>query len=89
MKKIQLDSGLQLEIDEKVISNNMELLDDLADLDSGDAGAISRVVNRMLSKEQKKKLYNHLRVDGVVPVDAVARSISEIFTKFGDKGKNS
>ena len=89
MKKIQLDSGLQLEIDEKVISNNMELLDDLADLDSGDAGAISRVVNRMLSKEQKKKLYNHLRVDGVVPVDAVARAISEIFTKFGDKGKNS
>ena len=89
MKKIHLDSGLQLEVDETKLTNNMELLDDLAAVTDGDVGAVSHILSMILDAEQKKKLYEHLRKDGIVPADAVVRSIGEIFEKLGDKGKNS
>ena len=87
MKKIRLDSGLNLNIQENAL-NNMELLDDLVDLDEGNGYAISRIVGRILDKEEKKKLYDHLRVDGVTPVDKVVEAMKEIFDKLGEKGKN-
>ena len=87
MKKIRLDNGLDLEIQDSVM-NNMELLDDLVELDDGNGYAISRITKRILSKEEKKKLYDHLRVDGVTPVDKVVECLKEIFDKLGDKGKN-
>ena len=87
MKKIQLDSGLELNIQDSVM-NNMELLDDLVDLDDGNGYAISRIVNRTLDREEKKKLYDHLREDGVTPVDKVVESLKEIFDKLGEPGKN-
>lgn len=87
MKTIKLDSGLELIIQESVM-NNMELLDDLVDLDAGNGYAISRIVGRILDKNEKKKLYDHLRVDGVTPVDKVVESLKEIFDKLGEPGKN-
>ena len=87
MKKIKLDSGLTLEIKENVM-DNMELLDDLVELDEGNGYAISRVVGRILEKDQKKKLYDSLRADGVTPVSKVVETMKEIFDKLGDTGKN-
>ena len=87
MKKIKLESGLELKIQDSVM-NNMELLDDLVDLDDGTGYAISRIVNRILEKSEKKKLYDHLRVDGVTPVDKVVECMKEIFDKLGEPGKN-
>lgn len=87
MKKIRLENGLNIEIQDNV-TNNMELLDDLVDLDEGNGYAISRIVGRILSKDEKKKLYDHLRVDGAVPVDKVVDAMKEIFDKLGEKGKN-
>ena len=87
MKKIKLDSGLALEIKDNVM-DNMELLDDLVELDEGNGYAISRVVGRILDKDEKKKLYESLRVDGVTPVSKVVEAMKEIFDKLGDTGKN-
>jgi len=87
MKKVKLDSGLTLEINENVM-DNMELLDDLVDLDSGNGYALSRVLNRIMDADQKKKLYDHLRVDGVAPITKVTEAMKEIFDKLGEQGKN-
>ena len=66
----------------------MELLDDLVELDEGNGYAISRVVGRILDKEHKQKLYDHLRVDGVVQISKVVDCMKEIFDKLGNAGKN-
>ena len=39
-------------------------------------------------KEQKKKLYDHLREDGTVQVSKVVEALKEIFDKLGEQGKN-
>ena len=87
MKSIRLENGLNLEVREEAL-DNMELLDDLVDLDEGSGYAISRVVGRILSKEEKKKLYDHLREDGVVKISKVVDAMKEIFDKLGSAGKN-
>lgn len=88
MKKIKLDSGLNLAVKEDVM-DNMELLDDLVELDEGDGFAISRVLNRILEPDEKKKLYDHLRENGVTKVSKVVEAMKEIFDKLGETGKNS
>ena len=87
MKKIRLENGLNLEIQDNAL-DNMELVDDLVELDEGNGYAISRVVGRILDKEQKQKLYDHLRVDGVVQISKVVDCMKEIFDKLGNAGKN-
>lgn len=87
MKKIKLESGLALNVRDDVM-DNMELLDDLVALDEGNGYAISRVLNRMLEPEEKKKLYEHLREDGVTKVSRVVNAMKEIFDRLGDNGKN-
>ena len=87
MKNIRLDNGLNLEVREEAL-DNMELLDDLVDLDEGSGYAISRVISRILNKDEKKKLYDHLREDGVVKISKVVDTMKEIFEKLGAAGKN-
>lgn len=87
MKKVSLESGLDLEIRDNVL-DNMELLDDLVDFDSGNGYAISRILGRILEPDQKKKLYDHLRKDGVTPISDVTAALKEIFDKLGPSGKN-
>ncbi len=60
--------------------NNMELLDALTDMDMGNTAAMSTVLKLMLTPEQKKALYDHLRTPGgTVPIEAVAETLQEIF----------
>ena len=87
MKKVKLDSGLTLSVKDDVM-DNMELLDDLVELDEGNGFAISRVLNRILEPDEKKKLYDHLRENGVTKVSKVVDAMKEIFDKLGDTGKN-
>lgn len=71
-------AGFEYTIDEASM-NNMELIDALADLENGDILSVSKVVTLMLGKEQKKRLYDFLRLDnGAVPVDAVSNAVVEI-----------
>lgn len=79
MRQVTTKSGFCLEL-EKERLNNMELLDALADLDGGDGTALSTVMRLLLTREQKKALYDHLRTPGgTVPIDAVTETLKEIF----------
>ena len=89
MKKIKLNSGVTLNIEDDVL-NNMELLDDLVAMDNGDWRAMSNVMQKVLKDEERKKLYDAIRNEkGVVQIDTVSDALNEIFGKLGETGKNS
>jgi hypothetical protein len=92
MKNIVLNDGFTVTIDENV-ADDMELLDDMIDADEGDPIAIARLCTKILGKEEKKRLYDHLRDEHRrVPVTKVVPVIVEIITGIGKKeedGKNS
>ena len=81
-------NGFRFCVDENSM-NDMELVDVLADSTMDDAFRMSHVVRKLLPGDQRKALYDHLRVDGRVPVDAVVATVEEIFAAMGNNGKNS
>lgn len=88
MKKIVLENGLELDVNESAL-NNMELFDALAEMTEGDALALSRVVRLMLGNDNRKKLYDYIRKeDGTVPLEQVDKCITEILNHLGEQGKN-
>ena len=69
------ESGFSIELEESTL-DNMEVLDALSDLDEGNPLAMSRLVVKLLGKDGKKRLYDHLRTeDGRVPASAVESAI--------------
>ena len=55
----------------------------------GNPLAMSRLVVKLLGKDGKKRLYDHLRTeDGRVPASAVESAIMELFQSI-NAGKNS
>lgn len=88
MYKGSTSSGFEFEIDENA-ADNMELVDALAEAADDDMLAVSTVGKILLGKEQRKKLYDHIRtVDGRVPVKEAVNEIMEILQAMGGKGKN-
>lgn len=86
MIKGKTNSGFEFEIPEHVL-NSMELLDAIVAIDEN-LGNISKVVKMILTEDQRKQLYEHLRTkDGNVPIMAVAQEIAEIF-QYNQQGKN-
>ena len=82
------ESGFSIELEESSL-DNMEVLDALSDLDEGNPLAMSRLVVKLLGKDGKKRLYDHLRTeDGRVPASAVESAIMELFQSI-NTGKNS
>ena len=81
-------SGFHFRVDENAM-NDMELVDILADNTMDDSFRMSHVLRKLLPGEQRKALYDHVRVDGRVPVDAVVSAVEDIFTTMGQAGKNS
>ena len=87
MKNVRLENGLNLKVKDGAL-DNMELLDDLVALDEGNGYALSRILGRVLEPEEKKKLYDHLREDGITKVSSITKALKEIFDKLGEQGKN-
>lgn len=86
--QITTKSGFTCEIDKGVL-DNMELVDALAEMNSGDPLAFPVVCKLVLGKETRAKLYDHLRKeDGRVPTEDVDRELSEIMQAMGDQAKN-
>lgn len=81
-------SGFRFSVDKNSM-NDMELVDVLADTSLDDAFRMSHVVRKLLPGDQRKALYDHLRVDGRVPVESVAAAVEDIFAAVGNDGKNS
>lgn len=81
-------TGFQFSVDENCI-NDMELVDILADDSVDEAFRMSSLVKKLLPGDQRKALYDHVRVNGRVPVDAVIAEVEDIFASMGNPGKNS
>lgn len=86
MIKSKTSSGFEFQLEEHIL-DNMELLDTIVEADENPA-LIPKIVNMVLGKEDKKRLYNHLRTEkGNVPIMAVAAEVAEIFN-CNQQGKN-
>lgn len=81
-------TGFQFSVDENCM-NDMELVDILADDSVDEAFRMSSLVKKLLPGEQRKALYDHVRVNGRVPVDAVIAEVEDIFASMGNPVKNS
>jgi hypothetical protein len=81
-------TGFKFSVDKNCM-NDMELVDVLADTSMDDAFRMSHVIKKLLPMDQRAALYDHVRVDGRVPVDAVVAAVEDIFTAIGNDGKNS
>lgn len=81
------ESGFAFELDEESL-NDLELIENLKAVDNGDITVLPDVVEAVLGKEQKKKLYEHIRsLAGRVQIDRVAVELNEIF-KSSNQIKN-
>lgn len=79
-------SGFEFEFDDDVV--DMEMLDCLVEAEDNPA-YIGRIIGLMLGKEQKKRLYDHLRDEnGKVSIEKTAECLIEFFNTIRD-GKNS
>lgn len=67
--------------------NDMELVELMA-ADMPEAFRIAKVAAHLLG-DQKKALYDHVRKDGRVHVDAVEKEIRDILLALGSQEKNS
>lgn len=71
-------SGFNFEISDSLL-NDMEFFELLSQIDDNPI-IFPKIVDKLLGKEQKEELYNHVRLkDGTVPVDKISDEIIEIF----------
>lgn len=78
MIKGKTKSGFSYHIKETAL-DNMELIEIIAEVDD-EPLLVPKLVKMLLGEEQKKKLYDHIRLDdGTVPSMALAEEIAEIF----------
>lgn len=88
MRSGTTSSGFKFKIDE-VDLNDMEFIELMAEAEENPL-KYPKMVERMLGKEQKQKLYDHVRTkEGRVPPDAIANVVEEIFILAGEDAKNS
>ncbi len=73
---------------EKSALNDYELIEGLSGLDDNPL-LISKVIDKLLGKDQVKKLKDHVRIkDGTVPTDKISEEITDIFENSGEELKN-
>lgn len=80
-------TGFAFSVDESCM-NDMELVDILADDATDESFRMSKLLKKLLPT-QRQALYDHVRVDGRVPVDAIIAEVGDIFAAMGSTGKNS
>lgn len=94
MKSGKLQNGFKFKVDEASL-DDMELLEDLAEIDKGNVLKYPSAIERILGKEQKAKLYDKIRdpETGRVTATATSEALTEIIevlnSQTEDAGKNS
>lgn len=84
MKHLTLECGFELDVEEAQFED-MELFDAVAEMEAGNALALSRVTAKILG-DHRAELYDFLRDEnGRVPVKAVTAAVVEIFQKGASK----
>ena len=87
MLKGKTKSGFEFEIDEK-IADDMELLEAIAEAET-ETYKFPKVLEKVLGKEQKQRLYDHVRTKkGNVPIEKAMNAFVEIMNAAGEQTKN-
>ena len=80
---VKTESGFECDVNIRCL-NDMRMLDDLVELDNGNAAVYPRVINRLLPPADKERLYEHIQdEDGVVPIERFGEELKEIFAAVG------
>ena len=75
-------SGFHFKIDTEIF-DDIELLEMIRDADDNDITAVSGIIEKLLGRKQKRKLYDHLRNEkGIVQASLVLQTIVEIFEQI-------
>lgn len=78
-QKITTSSGFSCVVAPEAL-NDMEIIDCLVEAQEGDLTAWTKVIKKMFSPEEKKRLYDHIRDEsGRVPPEKLMQEIGEIF----------
>ena len=86
MVHVKTSCGFEMDAD-KIMFDDMELLDAVADVDNGHPERLPYVVNKIVG-DRKKDLYDLLRgEDGRVPISKIKEPILEIINQVA--GKNT
>lgn len=81
-------SGFWFKLDDEVV-DDYDILEDLCEIDRGNGAKIPGILERILGKEQKEALKNHVRTEtGRVPTSKMMEEMMEILTS-NQNGKNS
>lgn len=81
-------TGFSFELEDEVM-DDYELLEILSEIDNGDYGKVTSMVDTLLGPKQKKKLKEHIRDQhGKVSAKAMLTEVMEIFQTC-QPGKNS
>lgn len=84
MIKGTTESGFKFELNPEDV-NDMEFVEMLAEVDN-DISKFPKVIEMALGKDQKRRLYDHVRTDaGKVPVDKAVAEFEEILTLANEK----
>lgn len=70
------------------VSDDMELLDALIDLDDDKPAGLKNAMDIVLGQEQKKALYDHCRVNGRAKASRVMDEFKEILDALPQTAKN-
>lgn len=84
MARIKTKTGFEIELDSEIL-DDMETFEILVDIDKGEMKRLPDLLQRTLSEDQKKALYEHCRVDGRVKLSSVLNEMSQIFEELGGK----
>lgn len=85
--KGQTSHNFEYEIDSECL-DDMEMLELLSEMIDNPM-YLPKVCEKLLGKEQKKRLYDHYRDEsGRVPVSEISTAIDEMFKGIGNTGKN-
>lgn len=83
-KTITTPRGVRLEIELEKL-NDMRLFDALVALQDGDSLQMPRIMNLILTSEQKAAVYEACRTeDGRIPIEEVNNEILAVFNAFNE-----
>lgn len=90
MTKVTTRSGFEIEIDESCM-DDMELLDMISELADGGLLTYPKIAGKIMSADEKKRLYDHIRDQetGRVPTEAFAAELTDIFDGLKSGKKSS
>ena len=81
-------SGFQFKIEDQAL-DDYEILEMLTEIDDGNGVLVPKMIERLLGKEQKEALKEHLRnKEGKVSTQNIMIEVMDIF-KSSNEGKNS